>query len=277
MPSRKKAKGQARKAVKVKKEEAAIAEKVRKIEEIFHRLEQSQIQRLQINQSSVPCMHGFDPFPDDDICIKFIRAFVHEYFKCLRKIYEAGRKDERADIACLLEVKESTQDEYSDVWNSAAKMKQVISYFLYNGTMLILADKDDYFNSAVIARFFEQWLAYKVYKSQPYIDWPKVLEPAGGDEHTLVKYFWRRIRCSCLDKRYKEVKSITKTGICFNLQCRHPERRVERSKLRCCSRCRGATYCSRECQAANWSVHKELCDEVVAIKAEFEASQKQQS
>jgi hypothetical protein len=54
MPSRKKAKGQARKAAKVKREEALLSEKARKDEELFREFEQSQIQRLQINnQSSV--------------------------------------------------------------------------------------------------------------------------------------------------------------------------------------------------------------------------------
>lgn len=75
MPSRKRAKGQARKAAKVKN---VASEKARKDEALFRVLEQSQIQRLQNSnaQSSVPFMQGFDPFSDDHVCIKFIRAFV---------------------------------------------------------------------------------------------------------------------------------------------------------------------------------------------------------
>ena len=156
-------------------------------------------------------------------------------------------------------------------------MKQVVSYFLHNGTMLILDGGDDnYFNSAILARFFEEWLKVEVHKSQACIDWPKVTESARCDKHTLVKYFWRRIRCSCLDEKYEEVKSITKMGVCFNQHCAHPKRSVERSKLRCCSRCRSVTYCSRECQAADWSLHKSFCDEIAAKRAEFDASQEQQ-
>ena len=272
-----------RKAAKVKKNEAA--EKARKIEENFHALEQSQIQRLKnSNQSSVlaTCMHGFDPFPDDHICIKFIRAFVHQFYKWFRKIYEAGTNAERVVIQCLLHTSETTQDEYSEVWNDAAKVKQVISYFLHNGTMLILADEKDVnaLHSALFARFFEEWLKVKVHKSQACINWLKLNESAGWcDKHTLVKYFWRRIRCSCLDEAYEEVKSIPKMGICFNQQCAYPKRTVERSKIRCCSRCRSVNYCSRECQIADWSVHKELCDKVAAAKAEVYAgaSQNQQS
>jgi hypothetical protein len=278
MPSRKKAKGQARKAAKVKKEEEWIAEKN---EEVFRGLEQTQIQRLQgiLPRSPTICMHGFDPFPNDHVCNKFIRTFVHEYYKGLHNTYKAGRKDEMAVIGCLLHAKDSTKDEYSEVWNDAAKMKQVISYFSYNGTMHILADADEYArHSAIFGRFFEEWLKVKVHKCQAFIDWPKAIECgiALSDKHSFVKYFWRRIRCSCLDEKYEEVKSITKMGLCFNHDCTRPKRIVERSKLRCCSRCRGVTYCSRECQAADWVRHKGFCDDVVATKAEFDASQQQQ-
>ena len=279
MPSRKKAKGKARKAAQAKKEEELLAEKARELANSFRLLEQSQIQRLQLqvdnaHRSVLPiCMHGFDPFPNGDICTKLTHAFVHQFHKWYRKIYKAGKNAERELIECLLEARESTQDEYSVVWNDAAKMKQVISYFLHNGAVLVLdGDEENSRHSALFARFFEQWLSCKLYKSQAYIDWPKVIETAGGDEHTVVKFIWRRIRCSCLDEKYDEVKSITKEGFCYNQHCTHPNIFVERSKLRCCSRCRSITYCSRECQIADWSVHKELCDEVAAARAEFDAS-----
>jgi hypothetical protein len=281
MPSRKKAKGQARKAAQAKNEEA---ERARQLEERYRRIEQSQIQRLQVrNQYSVlplcSCLHGFDPFPHDDICIKFIRAFVYELYNCMREQPHHSQV-ERVVIGCLLHAKESTKDEYSEVWNSADKMKQVVKYFLYNGTMHILADTDGYaHHSAMLGRFFEQWLKARVHNSQACIDWPRVIECGlvQSDEHTLVKYFWRRIRCSCLDKKYEEVKSITKKGVCFNQLCTHPERTVERSELRCCSRCRIITYCCRECQAADWLKHKDICDHEVATRAEFDARQQQQS
>ena len=276
MPSRKKAKGQARKAAKVKKEEELLAEKVKKDEEFVREFVRVQIQRLQVNnQRSVPtiCMHGFDPFPNNHVCSKFIRAFSREYYKCLHNIYTDGLEDERVFIECLLKARESTQDEYSEVWNSADKIKQVISYFLYNGTMLILDGDDNYFDSAMFARFFEQWLKVKVQQSQACIDWPKVLECVIAlCKRALLKYFWRRIRCSCLDEKYEEVKSIPKKGVCFNLYCRHPERVLDHIKLRCCSRCRSVTYCSRECQAEDWTLHKEFCDEVAAARAEFDAN-----
>ncbi len=271
MPSRKKAKGQARKAEKAKNE---AAERARKEEESIRELEQSQIQRLQIsNQSSVPsfCMHGFDPFPDDHVCSKFIRAFVLEFFKCMRR-YPDLREDERGSIECLLESREVTKEEYSEIWNNADKMKQVIKYFLYNGTMHILAGTVKSRISSFFARFFEEWLKAKIHKSQACIDWLKVIESISCDRRTVVKFFWRRIRCPCLDEKYKGVKLMPKRGVCFYPQC-SGEEFVERRKVRCCSRCRSVTYCSRECQVADWSKHTSFCDEVAAAKAEFDASQ----
>ena len=140
MPSRKKAKGQARKAVKAKNE---VAAKVRELEEVFRDFEQSQIQRLQNNnQNSVStiCMHGFDPFPDDHVCIKFIRAFVREFYKWFCKIYIdiAGKNAERIGIGSLLGALDATKDEYSEVWNDAAKDEA-------GNTILFIQWNDEYF------------------------------------------------------------------------------------------------------------------------------------
>ena len=127
MPSRKKAKGQARKAAKVKKEEELLAVKARKDEQLFREFEQSQIHRLQIsnNQSSVPCMplcmHGFDPFPDDHVCIEFIRAFAREFYKCFYDFVKNVHANTSHLLASGLMISlstaiSSTQDEYSEVW-----------------------------------------------------------------------------------------------------------------------------------------------------------------
>jgi hypothetical protein len=78
-----------------------------------------------------------------------------------------------------------------------------------------------------------------------------------------VKYLRKNIPCNCLDEKYKEVKSITKMGVCRNPQCQVPDGRVERSKMLYCTRCCVVNYCCRECQEAAWPVHKEFCDENV--------------
>lgn len=193
---------------------------------------------------------------------------MREFYKHFYKCHKDDSADQDAVIGALLKARESTKDEYSDVWNEAAKMKQVISYFLYNGTMHILDENiTSARTSAFIARFYDQWLKVNVHQSQACIDSLKMIETfLYYDMHSRVKYFWRRIPCSCLDERYKEVKSTPKMGQCCNTKCAHPDAKVERSKLRCCSRCRSVTYCSRGCQRADWSVHKKFCDKDAATR-----------
>ena len=131
---------------------------------------------------------------------------------------------------------------------------------------------------ATIARYLEQYIAVELKHTQAlYLyNWPKIYETYYADEHTHVKFLRHRIPCSCLDEKYEEVKHITKMGICYSGECsiRDKYNRVERSKAKYCSRCRCATYCSRECQIADWSRHKTDCDRNAAMIAKFEAKQK---
>ena len=81
--------------------------------------------------------------------------------------------------------------------------------------------------------------------------WAKVVELLSADDHTVVQFFRKRIPCSCLDEKYKEVKSVKKMGLCRNPNCSLPDHgRVERSKMFSCARCGNVNYCSVECQRA---------------------------
>ena len=206
------------------------------------------------------CSHGFNPYSEyKDICLDFISRFSREFDESSGSI-----------SACLIDAKNATLDEFSDVWNDSVKMKIAISIHLCNGAQAVLENKyDNVRDCATIVRYLEQDIAVRL------VNWPKVTETYAADEHTLVKFFRRRIPCSCLDEKYEEVKHITKMGFCYNPQCKfsfHGEG-VERSKAKYCSRCRVVTYCSRECQEACWSMHKPYCEKGAARIAEFEAKQ----
>jgi len=143
-------------------------------------------------------------------------------------------------------------------------LKQVVSFYLFNGTKGVLE------GDIVVARFhasiacyFEEHIAVDLQKTKFTYDLTKVAELWSADEHTLVKYLRKNIPCKCLDEKYKEVKSITMMGVCFNPKCSIPDRMVERSKMLYCTRCCISNYCSAECQKANWPRHKEFCDEHV--------------
>ncbi len=169
----------------------------------------------------------------------------------------------------------ATLGEFADVWKDSIKMETAISYCLRHGTQHILeGNYDDARDFATFARYFEQYIAVKLQKTQPMHNIPKMYETFQADMHTLVKFFRHRIPCSCLDEKYEEVKNITKMGMCCNTQCKFGEgERVERRKTKCCSRCRIATYCSRRCQQIDWKKHRKECDKCAAIIAKFEAEQ----
>jgi hypothetical protein len=167
--------------------------------------------------------------------------------------------------------KASTQ-KYPKVWNDSSKLKQVISSFIAIGTQNVLeGDINGARSYASLARYFEEYIALYLHKTKAAFDVTKVIELSSADEHTLVKYLKKRIPCSCLDEKYKEVKAITKMGVCCNPQCHVPDRMVERSKMLYCTRCRNANYCSRECQEAAWPIHKELCDKYIRARAELDS------
>ena len=213
--------------------------------------------------SDLECKHGSPlPPPSNDINFQFALQFAEKYT-------EACDRGDRSVDVCLIEAKNATMDEFADVWNDIDKMEAAMSVFLGTGTYILGGNHLGARGYATLARFFEQIIAVDLKRSQALINWPKIFVTSHADEHSLVKFFRHRIPCSCLDKRYEEVKSITKVGFCYNLQCKLPGGTAERSKIKYCSRCRCVTYCSRDCQEANWPVHKPICDRNSAIITRF--------
>jgi len=264
---RKRNQGKARKAAKAKAEDA---EGLKKLQQ----LGLSHAKMLQDGTVFI-CLHGAGPLCFEGICHEFVTAFREEF------IYAANHI---GDILsnCLIAAEDATVDEFAEVWKDLAKMEIAISRFLSEGAQHILEGEYNHAREkAVFARYLEQIIAIDLLKTQATLNWPKinelsrfVLDPTiRGDVHTLVKFFRKRVPCSCLDKKYEEVKSITKMGMCYNPECPIPCAYVERSKTMYCSRCRSVTYCSRECQKANWKFHKLHCEKCAARIADFEAEQ----
>jgi hypothetical protein len=258
MVSRKKAKGKARKAVKADSSAAAAQERGQE-----GALEaQLQMQRLIIDSLPSPCQHGFDPFSEGDVCDRFLTL----YSSALHSSSEDNFFEQ------ILEVMEALEEEYPEVLRDSSKMKQILSYFLSGGTDHILNGDDGAARttSAVIV-MFEEFIAFRVHKTQAGLHTQKMLEMVIADDHTLVSFFRKRISCTCLDKKHKEVKSIKKMGVCNNDKCPLPGRKVERrSKMLYCTQCSIQYYCSRDCQEAHWSKHKEFCKEMAEENAKFE-------
>ncbi len=260
MPSRKRAKGKARKAAKeaasakAKESQAAVAANQRQGESL-----EAQMQMLQISHShgsSMKCGHGWTD-EISPICHEFIKTFIDEF---LSK-GSALESFKAADMATALE-------KFDEVYST--KLESIVSILVAVGTESYL-DGDNVTAQmfAVVSSYFEELIAVDIEKTKAVLCWAKVCELHGADEHTLASYYRKRIPCSCLDEKYEEVKSVKKIGWCCNKTCSLPGRKVERSKMLCCARCGEANYCSKECQKADWKSHKKVCGNTAEKKAAF--------
>ena len=268
---RKRNQGKARRAAKAKAKEEAKRrgdDYQTTTHEPGHQLA-ARLWQLQIEEK---CKHGVKRVVStDDFVVQFINAFGSSFCALL------GKSGNYTVSQCLTGAKNGTM-EFADVWQDSAKLEIVMSCNLCMGTQDLL--EGHYHNArihATFARYFEQYIAVELKQTQALLKWPKIEEAYfETDLHTLVKFFRHRIPCSCLDEKYDEVKHIPKMGDCYNYpQCDFPNGRVERSKTKYCSRCRNATYCSRECQKAHWTKHKPECDIDCAMIAKFEAKRQE--
>ncbi len=275
MPSRKKAKGKARKAAKEAKAKARAKEgqdqeAVATTANQLHDPLEARIQRLQIiHASSMNCDHGLDSLSYDveKICLDFIHAFIDVFIS----------KDSVSVVDKFITAIQVTGEEFDEVYSS--KLETVVSIILCSGTRCVL-DGQDHYNDyarfyASLACHFEEMKAVWVCKSKAAPNWAKIIEMCGADDHTLVAYYRKRIPCPCLDKIYEEVKSVKKMGWCYNPNCSRPNQMTERSKMFCCARCGEVNYCSSECQKADWKRHKETCQRLAQRKAAFDSSEQQ--
>ena len=186
------------------------------------------------------CSHGDDAVPGGDIC----REFLDE---CIDK-FDAVR-DSSKSIG-IGESYFSTVEKYSEgIWSDSTKVDLIVSIFVSNGAHNILnGDINVARQSAFFACYFEQYMESVLCRKKATINWQKVQEFEKADENTLMAYVRKRIPCSCLDKKYKEVKRIvTKMGTCNNPHCSLQDRQVELRTMKECSYCCRAFYCSRRC------------------------------
>lgn len=242
------------------------------------------------------CDHGFVLLPDmngfmqdERWCEKFTDTFMSKFM---------ATNESCIGDRFLITV-ESMKVGHFAVWNDPHVMQQDIIYLLAKGVNAILEKKADNARQfAMLACFMEQYKCAFLSKSRgfpnfrdfnmynlmrggttihrddPAWKWGKISELSNDtcDEHTIVSFFRKRVRCKCLDRKYKEVKSIVKMGRCDNPDCPLPDKEVECSKLLYCSKCFTARFCSFECQKAAWPSHKEHCESLDEIPAQVKYS-----
>ena len=260
MPSRKKKAGKARKAAKAAerkgKEEEIQAEATVRNEQASLT---TQMQRLRIEDLLQQCDHGRAAIfegkclsPDERFFLDFIKEFTSIYNDCI------DRKIVLMDSLYL--ARDATLETYATVWEDAAKVEWIVSFYVANATEYIVRYENipnDAYVIASFAYFFENYHKTTINSNR----WQqKVVELQNSpDPHSLVELLRKRIPCKCLDKKYQEVKSISKMGFCVNIECTLPKRMTTQSDMFICGGCQLVCYCSSECQKADWKRHKEAC------------------
>ena len=225
------------------------------------------------------CCHIKGGLSWDSPEMKLCTSFAATFSDCIFEMMERLEKPGLSMIRLFFEVaKDRTWDYFVQVWKNPVMISTVNSIFINGGTTQSLKQVTRNTRiGASIVRFLEEYTAVELLQHRPLINWPKICESYMADPHTLIKFWRHRNQCSCLDDKYQQVKHITKTGICFNAQCPNifdvfQVGYVPRSKTKYCSRCRNVTYCSRECQVADWSEHKSACDHNAEIISKFKVT-----
>jgi hypothetical protein len=81
----------------------------------------------------------------------------------------------------------------------------------------------------------------------------------GGGEREIIRFFLKRISCTCLNAKYSLIKKSIPTRICGCSICKQVK---VRSSMMLCGRCKIRQYCCEECQAADWPNHKTTCRQI---------------
>lgn len=250
MPSRKRNKGKERKA---KKEAAANLQST-----LQKRMSQTFWWNNWVEVSR--CTHGCVVPPPDHAVAGFMNTFVEAW-------NGESAFEEDWDQNNVNDALEATFEKHPDVWNDEVHRQMAIGVLLRMGTNMILKSEDDYDidiarRIGIIIVILDGYDGNGSYQHAANVAMVKGVIFAAGNERDILKFYSKRLSCSCLTEKYKQArKALPKIGQCFH--CRQSK---ERSHLMTCGRCKVPFYCSRECQVANVPMHKEACRACVDYK-----------
>jgi len=240
--SRKKNKGKERKAKKIKEE--------RDIAHIMWWGMATGDSKFAGQTTHITCDHGCSELPnylDHPVC-RFMNDLIVDW-------------NRKSDGSALQKIT-SLFKTHTEIWNDDRNKKMVMNIMTRMGTNSILsgANLSRSLTIATLITLLENYdgngCLNKTINSRGVATKLRDHDVRSSSvRRDALKFYSKRISCSCLKEMYQEARrTLPKTGICFGCQ-----KEKERVALSVCSRCMIEQYCSRDCQVANWPVHKRDC------------------
>ena len=229
MPSRKRSQGQARKS----KHNA------------LQRLVPEQVQE----RWPRTCMHGLNN--SNSINVKQAQICHTFYDSCMSAWVEEMSGAAVKDLTAFY--KKIDRENFPELYNRTNR-DFARAYLLWNGINEILEDNKGLNSHLAACATAIQMLEF--YSDQTISDQDSLQhqDVINGCERSTVKFYYKRISCSCLDTKYEEMKCQPKKGVCSGC-----DQYKDRSTLRVCAGCNRHQYCSRKCQIDDLPNHKAMC------------------
>jgi len=234
MPSRKRAKGKAR------KEKNQVRESV---------AERDDSQPVDVVIPNVRCIHGSVDF--------------YSQHSSVRRFVDMCQKSLKAGQGRMFGVVELTHDQHREVWENETKRKTVINILSGLGTALFLGDAIctamDIARVIIMLENYDGADNFCSITQNPSVN-EQVLSISAGEEIDIIHFYKQRIPCSCLDEKCSHYEQFQKRGS----RCAKCNQKKYYKDLLTCAGCKIVQYCSRECQKLDWPRHKVACKKIQA-------------
>jgi hypothetical protein len=195
------------------------------------------------------CNHGCPVLPAPD---HVVSLFVDD-------LWDRSRVPKTLDGRFILDI----FDNHRQVWDDATLRKMSLDIMVAMGTNIILGTYDHGIKVAM------NYLAVTIFILEEYNGTGKggfnlaackgLLvkdDTSFGGEREIIRFFLKRISCTCLKAKYSLIKKLQPTRISGCSVCMQKK---ELSSMMLCGRCKVRQYCCEECQASDWPNHKTLC------------------
>ena len=200
------------------------------------------------------CNHG-QANATPEVCVQFITSFFHTY----NTIIKTTKLGKAAKISM-----KTAYNNFPEAVNNESNRDIVKKIFISIGVSSLL--EPNKFHSQMARGWAAALMLIGSYTPSSPIppgmfderDASNFLRDADtldGCKRSSVKFFINQIPCNCLDELYAQIKSTTpKMSHCY-----HCTNMKERSSIFICTGCERVMYCSELCQIANIPKHKQEC------------------